>query len=220
MISNRGNHMDSDSDELFDLFDDTSSEPSHRHHSSVASKPMDFACSQVSLDYSRSNAFELLWSELRLPSPSSPLPVLAALSQSNVEAVTRLSSTYPEWKQTILPFTLVHTIFSTASSTQSFGALQFRRRLLKRLWHVAITNGGILLLATICLFYRCFQYADGGERLIMDNEVDLDRAVLLMSEVLDRGGHFIEKMEILKFVDLGTIHPAVQAPVSRCGLCV
>lgn len=117
MISSRGNQMDLDSDE-FDLFDDTSSEPSRRHHSSVASKPMDFSCSQVRLDFSSSSAFELFWSELRLPSPSSSLSMLAEFSQSNVSVITRLSSMCTEWKQAILPFTIVHSIFSTASSTQ------------------------------------------------------------------------------------------------------
>lgn len=214
MISSRGNQMDLDSDE-FDLFDDTSSEPSRRHHSSVASKPMDFSCSQVRLDFSSSSAFELFWSELRLPSPSSSLSMLAEFSQSNVSVITRLSNMCTEWKQAILPFTIVHSIFSTASSTQSYGALQFRRRLLKRLWHVAITNGGILLLAIICLFYRSFQFADGGDWLIMDSEIDLDRVILLLGEVLDRAGHFIGKMEILKFVDMEAIHPTVQVPVGR-----
>ena len=91
MISSRGNQMDLDSDE-FDLFDDTSSEPSRRHHSSVASKPMDFSCSQVRLDFSSSSAFELFWSELRLPSPSSSLSMLAEFSQSNVSVITRSGS--------------------------------------------------------------------------------------------------------------------------------
>ena len=217
MISSRGNQTDSDSDELFDLFDDTSSEPSRRHHSSVASKPMDFSCSLVTLDFSSSNTFELFWGELRLPSPSSSLSALAELSQSNVNVVTRLSGTNPEWRQAVLPFTLVHAIFSTASSTQSYGALQFRRRLLKRLWHVAITNGGILLLATVCLFYRSFQCLDGGDWLSLHSEIDLDRVILLLGEVLDRAGHFIGKMEILKFVDVESIHPTVLVPVGRCG---
>lgn len=212
--------MDSDSDELFDLFDDTSSEPSRRHHSSVASKPIDFSCSLVTLDFDSSNAFELLWSELRLPSPSSSLSMLATLSQCNVDTITRLSSAHPEWRQAILPFTLVQAVFSTASSTQSFGALQLRRRLLKRLWHVAMTSGGIILLATICLFYRSFQFADGGEWLLTDSEIDMDRVILLMGEVLDRAGHFIEKMEILKFADMEMVHPTVQIPVGRCGMGV
>ena len=80
---------------------------------------------------------------------------------------------------------------------------------------MAITNGGILLLATICLFYRSFQFADGGDWLIMDSEIDLDRVILLLGEVLDRAGHFIGKMEILKFVDMEAIHPTVQVPVGR-----
>lgn len=49
----------------------------------------------------------------------------------------------------------------------------------------------------------------------MDSEIDLDRVILLLGEVLDRAGHFIGKMEILKFVDMEAIHPTVQVPVGR-----
>lgn len=171
------------------------------------------------MDFTVANFIEDLTHGIHFPSFHSSLTELNDITQYNLAYLRahRTRSWNDHINEYILPFTLLHSIFSSPTQKQSFGALFLRNHLLTRLWRMTLEQGDLFLLAFLILFCRAFLKADQsdfGRFLEGQNSVDWDLVVILMGNVLDRMSLFNKKMEFLKFVEQSKM-TILRSPISK-----
>lgn len=187
---------------MFDLLDDSSETVITA--GDLHDLPSFPSFTHILVDFTVANFVGELVQGIHLPCHSS-LCELNEITQFNLTFIRTHKTQY--WNSHvrgyILPFTILHSIFSSPTQKQSFGALSLKKHLLTRLWEMTLEQGDLFLLALVVLFCRAFVMADQsdfGRFLEGQNSVDWDLVVIMMGNMLDRMDLFNKKMEFLKFV--------------------